>query len=152
MKAVYSKNTSCSSKLSRTWLYWLSNRRSAALGALFECIESQSQITDILSIYEGLRKQRASSVVRASTAQRELLHLPDGDLQQGKVTPVTAQPLLDIGMLIQESLIERDRQLKGEEPCDRFPYTLADPQTELSLYHYDAYVEAQAAWDAYKAA
>ena len=44
----------------------------AALGALMEKLEDKVQLKDVLVIYEKLRKERTTRVVKGSTALREI--------------------------------------------------------------------------------
>ena len=99
----------------------------AVLGALFERLERRSQIADVLIIYEGLRKGRTTSIVRGSTALRDIFHLEDGEQQQ-----------------------ERDRQLTEEEPFENYPNRWADPVFQNRVFRYDADREVEIAWRRYK--
>ena len=98
----------------------------AALGALMERLESPSQIPDILAIYEHLRKNRTTRVVRGSTLFRDIFHMEDSERQR-----------------------ERDRQL-GQKPFEQFPNRWADPVFQPWLFGYDAYGEVERAWVRYK--
>lgn len=100
----------------------------AVLGALMDKIETKAQLRDVLVIYEKLRKERSTRVVKSSTANREIFHLHDGDRQE-----------------------ERDRQLLEEEPFDGFPNRWADPVFQPWLFGYDALQEVDEAWQTYKA-
>ena len=97
------------------------------LGALFERIESRSQIADVITIYERLRKARTTRIVKGSTALRDIFHMVDGMRQQ-----------------------ERDRQLLEEEPFEGYPNRWADPVFQEWLFGYDAFAEVDKAWEAYK--
>ncbi|CAF9926534.1 MAG: hypothetical protein ALECFALPRED_003465 [Alectoria fallacina] len=99
----------------------------AVLGALFERIEQKSQISDILTIYERLRKERTTRVVKGSTALRDIFHMTDGERQQ-----------------------ERDRQLTQQEPFEGYPNRWADPVFQEYLFGYDAFAEVDMAWTRYK--
>ena len=99
----------------------------AVLGALFERIESRSQIPDILNIYEALRKGRTTCIVRGSAALRDIFHMEDGDGQR-----------------------ERDRQMLEEEPFEGYPNRWADPIFQEWLFGYDAFAEVEKAWQMYK--
>lgn len=98
----------------------------AVLGALFERIEKRSQIPDILTIFERLRKDRTTQVVKGSTALRDIFHMVDGDRQR-----------------------ERDRQLLEHEPSEGYPNRWADPIFQKWLFGYDAFGEVDAAWTNY---
>jgi salicylate hydroxylase len=98
----------------------------AVLGHLFEKISHPNQLSDLLLIYEALRKPRTSRVVRAASVGRRVLHLPDGMLQE-----------------------ERDRQLLEEEPFEGFPHPWGDPVMQDSLFGYDAREEVNRAWTRY---
>lgn len=98
----------------------------AALGALFENTTTKSQIPDVLSVYETVRKARTTRIVQSSTILRGVYHMPDGPGQQ-----------------------ERDRQLLEEPPFEGFPNCWADPAFQRFMFGYDSYNEAYRAWDAY---
>ena len=100
----------------------------AVLGALMEKLEGKAQLKDVLVIYEKLRKERTTRVVKGSTALREIFHLEDGERQQ-----------------------ERDRQLLYEQPFEDFPNRWADPVFQPWLFSYDAHAEVEKAWKTYKA-
>ncbi|KAI4210889.1 MAG: hypothetical protein LQ351_006293 [Letrouitia transgressa] len=100
----------------------------AVLGSLFGAIERRSQIGDILTIFENLRKSRTTKVVKGSTTLRDIFHLQDGPMQQ-----------------------ERDRQLTKEAPFEGFPNPWADPVFQPYLFSYDVEKEVEQAWGKYKA-
>lgn len=97
------------------------------LGALFERLESASQLHDALIIYERLRKSRTTAVVKGSTRLQGVFHMPDGPRQQ-----------------------ERDRQLTQEEAFEGYPNPWADPVFQPYLFGYDADKEVEEAWAKYK--
>ncbi|KAL9002213.1 MAG: hypothetical protein Q9188_004847 [Gyalolechia gomerana] len=99
----------------------------AVLGALFERLESASQLHDALIIYERLRKSRTTAVVKGSTRLQCVFHMPDGPRQQ-----------------------ERDRQLTQEEAFEGYPNPWADPVFQPYLFGYDADKEVEEAWAKYK--
>ncbi|KAL6714819.1 hypothetical protein ACLMJK_007079 [Lecanora helva] len=99
----------------------------AVLGALMSRIEDRSQISDIITIYERLRKDRTTRVVKGSTALRDIFHMVDGERQQ-----------------------ERDRQLTEQEPFEGYPNPWADPVFQEWLFGYDAFAEVDKAWKRYK--
>ena len=98
----------------------------AVLGALFERLSSRSQLPDLLTIYEALRKSRTTRVVKGSTALRDIFHMLDGEQQS-----------------------ERDRQLLEEEPFEGFPNPWADPVFQEWLFGYDFEKEVEGAWERY---
>ncbi|GAB7344844.1 hypothetical protein MBLNU457_3295t3 [Dothideomycetes sp. NU457] len=100
----------------------------AALGALFEKIENKEQLRDVLVIYEAIRKQRTSKVVKRSTLAQSFFHMPDGERQR-----------------------ERDRQLLEEEPFEGFPNHWSDPVLQKWLFGYAVEEEVDKAWKTYKA-
>ncbi|KAI4160900.1 MAG: hypothetical protein LQ342_005326 [Letrouitia transgressa] len=100
----------------------------AVLGNLFGVIECRSQIGDILTIFEHLRKSRTTKVVKGSTTLRDIFHLEDGPMQQ-----------------------ERDRQLTKEAPFEGFPNPWADPVFQRYLFSYDVEKEVELAWEKYVA-
>ena len=77
-------------------------------------------------IYEALRKERTSRIVKAATNGRRVLHLPDGPLQE-----------------------ERDRQLLEEAPFEGFPHPWADPVLRDYVFGYDACEDVERAWARY---
>ncbi|KAI9712613.1 MAG: hypothetical protein M1812_006793 [Candelaria pacifica] len=99
----------------------------AVLGSLFSKIESKTQLRDILTIYENLRKGRTTRVVEGSTALRRIFHMHDGEQQR-----------------------ERDRQLTQEAPFEGYPNRWADPVFQKWLFAYDADKEVEVAWEKYK--
>ena len=54
----------------------------AVLGTLFTKITNKSQISDILTLYEWLRKSRTTNVVQKSIEQGALFKLHDGEKQR----------------------------------------------------------------------
>lgn len=98
----------------------------AVLGTLFSKIQDASQLPDILSIYERLRKPRTTLLRSRSRAMQEVYQFSDGPLQQ-----------------------ERDRQLRNHAPFDGFPNFLADPSLQSLLFGYNAIKEAEKAWETY---
>ena len=98
----------------------------AVLGALLERLEDRSQVVDILAIYERLRKNRTTRVVKGSTQSRDIFHMEDSERQR-----------------------ERDRQLR-QKPFEQFPNRWADPIFQPWLFGYDAYGEVGRAWVEYK--
>ncbi len=99
----------------------------AVLGALFERIENPSQLPNLLTIFEQLRKSRTTQVVKGSSALRDIFHMPDGARQR-----------------------ERDRQLLEQEPFDGYPNRWADPVFQPWLFGYDAFGEVDTAWKRYQ--
>jgi len=100
----------------------------AVLGALMERIETREQIEDVLVIYEQIRKERTTRVVRRSTAAGHFFHMPDGDRQT-----------------------ERDRQLLQVEPFEGYPNHWSDPVLQPWLFGYKVEEEVDKAWATYKA-
>lgn len=99
----------------------------AVLGALFERLKHRSQVADALLIYERLRKERTTRVVKRSTTLRGTFHMEDGDRQK-----------------------ERDRQLTEQEPFENYPNPWADPIFQKWLFGYDADREVEMSWMKYK--
>jgi salicylate hydroxylase len=103
----------------------------AVLGHLFEKITHKSQLSDLLAIYEALRKPRTTRVVSASTHYgREIFHLHDGPRQQ-----------------------ERDRQMRewDSQPFEGFQNRWRDPVFQKWLFGYDAQLEVDRALERYEA-
>lgn len=99
----------------------------AILSGLLLRLEHRSQIPDILSIYERLRRPRAMQVKRQSLATRNINGMADGAKQR-----------------------ERDRQLLEHQPFDGYPNPLADPVFSEWLFGYTATEEVEKAWITYK--
>ena len=98
----------------------------AVLGTLFCNVRYQSQLSDILSVYERLRKPRTTAMCSRSRAMRDVYAFDDGPLQE-----------------------ERDRQLQEHAPFEGYPNFLADPSFPHSLSGYNAIEEAATAWAIY---
>ena len=96
------------------------------LETLFSKVQHKSQLPDILSIYDRLRKPRTTALRSRSQAMRDVYASDDGPLQQ-----------------------ERDRQLQHHTPFHGFPNFLADPGLQKSVFSYNAIDEAEKAWDTY---
>ena len=98
----------------------------AVLGSLFSKIVHRSQLPDLLTIFETMRKPRTTTVVKATVATGLAEKYPDGPLQR-----------------------ERDRQFREEKSFEGFPMRLGDPTFLKFLYGYDAFHEAEKAWATY---
>lgn len=98
----------------------------AVLGVLFSRIQHKSQLPDILSIYERVRRPRTMRMRRRSRIMRDVYAMTDGPAQE-----------------------ERDRQLLQDVPCEDFPNYLADPVFQKWLFAYNAMAEAGKAWEMY---
>lgn len=101
----------------------------AFLGSLFSRLTSVSQIPDILTIFETIRKPRATRVVKGSSHYRQIFHMHDGARQE-----------------------ERDRQLveNDEEPFEGYPNKWRDPVFQEWLWGYDVEREVEKAWAVYQ--
>ncbi|KAL6244664.1 hypothetical protein RBB50_008192 [Rhinocladiella similis] len=102
----------------------------AVLARLFEKIEHKYQLADLLTIYEAVRKPRASYVVKKSSETGQTIyHLHDGPRQK-----------------------ERDRQLLTgqKEPYEGYQNRWRDPVFQKFLFSYDAFEEAENAWRTYR--
>ena len=98
----------------------------AVLGVLFSKIQHKSQLPDILTIYEGIRKPRTTVVRNRSRAMRDIYAMEDGPMQQ-----------------------ERDRQLLENIPFEGYPNYLADPVLQRFLFAHNATKEAERSWAKY---
>ena len=98
----------------------------AVLGTLVSKSQHKAQLPDVLTIYESLRKPRTAALRDRSRAMRDVYAFDDGPLQQ-----------------------ERDRQLREDSPFTGYPNFLADPTFQTSLFGYNAFEEAEKAWDVY---
>lgn len=81
-------------------------------------------MSDILKIYEKLRKERTAKVVQKSADFRVIFHMEDGPLQQ-----------------------ERDRVLLDDKPSEGFPFLFADPSIQDFLFGYNVTGEVDHAWE-----
>lgn len=98
----------------------------AVIGALLSKIQNKSQLGDILTIYERLRKPRTTRLSEKSRTMRDVYAYDDGPLQR-----------------------ERDRQLRQHPPFEGYANFLADPEFQRSLFSYNAKVVAENAWSTY---
>lgn len=98
------------------------------LGRLLSFADSHSQLPDILTIYEAIRKTRTTRVVKQSSHYRQIFHMRDGLRQQ-----------------------ERDRQLVdfNGEPFEGYPNKWRDPVFQHWLWGYDVDIEVGQAWRRY---
>ncbi|KAJ5104580.1 hypothetical protein NUU61_001927 [Penicillium alfredii] len=99
----------------------------ATLSVLFGSMKDKSQIPDILTVFETIRKPRAVEMNCRVGMARDIWSMPDGALQR-----------------------ERDRQLREYEPYDGYPNVLADPALTEWAFGYDAFEEARKAWDKFQ--
>ncbi len=99
----------------------------AVLSGLLSHLELNSQIPDLVSIYEQIRKPRAMQVKWRSLATRDINGMVDGTQQR-----------------------ERDRQFVEHQPFEGYPNPLADPVFSKCLFGYNAVEEAEKAWNTYK--
>lgn len=101
----------------------------ACLGALFSRLTSPSQIPDILTIFETIRKDRTTRIVKGSSHYQKIFHMHDGPLQQ-----------------------ERDRQLVEyqAEPFEGYPMKWRDPSFQPWLWGYDVESAVEEAWERYE--
>ncbi|KAL3424113.1 3-hydroxybenzoate 6-hydroxylase [Phlyctema vagabunda] len=99
------------------------------LGLLMARITEKSQLSDVLVMYESLRKSRSTRVVKGSTHYQDIFHMHDGDRQR-----------------------ERDRQLLEyqDDPFEGYPNKWRDPVFQSWLWGYDATREVDQAWSIYE--
>jgi salicylate hydroxylase len=100
----------------------------AVLSSLLGKITHESQLADILTLYETIRKPRTTRVVKQSSHYRHIFHMHDGGRQA-----------------------ERDRQLCEYErnPFEGYPNKWRDPVFQKWLWGYDVESEVGSAWDRY---
>ena len=96
----------------------------AVLLRLLSHLGRKSQIPDLASMYEQIRKPRAMQVKWRSLATRDVNGMVDGEQQR-----------------------ERDRQLVEHQPFEGYPNPLADPEFSKYLFGYDAVEAADKAWN-----
>ena len=94
----------------------------AVLGNCLSRVHSKEEIGDALKVYEHLRKPRTTWVVDASTANRDIFHMIDGQQQQKR----------DDGMKLEG--------FPGQ------PNQWADPEKQSYIFGYDADREVEAKW------
>ena len=95
----------------------------AALGALFENLDSLDQLPDLMRVFEKVRKPRTTRITNDSTSMRSIFNLPDGDLQR-----------------------KRDRQLTTMRPFVGYPNRWADPDFQPWLLGYDVEIDVLDEW------
>ena len=95
----------------------------AVLSTFFDEMTDISQIPDILSMYEQLRKPRAMKIKHRSRKMLVTHSYPDGPLQE-----------------------ERDRQLTQNEPFEGYPAAWGDPVLQEYMWGYDALEDAAKVW------
>lgn len=95
----------------------------ATLSTLFAHLSHKSQIPELLTVYESLRKPRALELQRRSLSMRTVYGMYDGDEQ-----------------------MMRDRQLTLCEPFEGYVVPWMDPEFQKWMYTYDAAAEAEKAW------
>ncbi|KAI1628978.1 salicylate hydroxylase [Exophiala viscosa] len=102
----------------------------AVLAHLFEKVEHAHQVPDLLTIYETIRKPRATAVVAGSSyAGQKIYHLHDGPRQK-----------------------ERDRQMLAfqDKPFEGYQNRWRDPVFQKFLFSYDAQKVVDDAWKVYQ--
>jgi len=99
------------------------------LGRLLSLCQTSSQLPDILTIYESIRKARTTRIVKESSLNQQIFHMRDGPKQE-----------------------ERNRQLLEyqDEPFEGFPNKWRDPVFQEWLWGYDCDVEVENAWRRYE--
>ncbi|RVX74753.1 hypothetical protein B0A52_01030 [Exophiala mesophila] len=100
----------------------------AVLGGILSKVQSKSELSSALKIYQDLRKPRSWAMVKGSLKQRYWNHLPDGPEQE------------DRDKLLQEQF---------DEPQPGYPFYWLDPSLQSTVYSYDADEEVKAAWGRY---
>ncbi|KAK5236506.1 hypothetical protein LTR47_002457 [Exophiala xenobiotica] len=102
----------------------------AVLAGLFDKMEHKYQLADLLTVYEAVRKPRASHVVQSSSdTGMKVYHLHDGPRQK-----------------------ERDRQLLEfqERPFEGYQNKWRDPVFQKYMFSYDAQKVVEEAWQVYR--
>ncbi|RPB05306.1 FAD/NAD(P)-binding domain-containing protein [Choiromyces venosus 120613-1] len=97
------------------------------LGALLGKLEDRSQLPAVLKMYEGLRKNRTTSIVLGSTDQRDVFHMEDGEEQKRR-----------------DEVMLRDAVRPG------FPNKWRDPVFREFMFAYDGAREVDFAWGKFK--
>ncbi|KAI2615213.1 FAD binding domain-containing protein [Hypoxylon sp. NC1633] len=85
------------------------------------------QVKKCLSIYQLLRKERTTHIIRATLKTGRLWQMPDGPLKE-----------------------ERDREFLNDIPTVGYPNPLADPFFQSWLWGFDAQKAADDAWAAFQ--
>lgn len=85
---------------------------------------SKTVITDVLKLYEGLRKDRTNVIVQGALKNREMYHLHDGPGQE-----------------------RRDSSLKVADWLKPNDLHWANPSSQMDLLGFDAVKSAQGAFD-----
>lgn len=99
----------------------------AVLGSLFEHVNDRSQLSDVLAIFEGIRKERTTLIMQGSAKLRNVFHMEDGKQQR-----------------------ERDRRLREARLYREHIIPWANPGFQQWLFGYDAFKEAKDAWRKYE--
>lgn len=122
----------------------------AALGTLFAHATHPSLVPDVLTIYEQIRKSRTTRVVRGSTKQRDIFHMPDGPRQRERDRQLlTYANNLFEGYPNQVSLQVTVFCLFQVDLNSVVSLQWADPVFQPWLYGHDAFQEAEQAWQKY---
>ena len=98
----------------------------AVLGTLFDQLNDEWQLADVLSVYEKVRKPRAMEVKQRSSDELDIFCMPDGPAQR-----------------------ERDELISQQPPFAGSPIFLMDPDFQRWLWGYNAGEEALKAWKAH---
>lgn len=104
----------------------------AVLGILLSKVSSakkQTQLRKVSGMYQTLRRDRGAEIQRESERQRQAFHLPDGEGQRAR----------------DEIMLAALKSEKG--PVAGFPSRWTCPRVQDFLYGYDAYAEAEAAYN-----
>lgn len=92
----------------------------AALGILLSQAKARADLSNLLMLYENIRKPRSSALQQRSMKQRYTNHLPDGREQQ------------DRDVLLQEQF---------NDPRRGYPFYWLDPADQEFVYGYDVFKE-----------
>ncbi|KAJ5742183.1 FAD binding domain protein [Penicillium manginii] len=102
----------------------------AVLGRLLGHVRHSADVPHAIKLYEYLRKERSRTIALETFKQREVFHLPDGEAQQ------------------QRDAVFAAAMVSGPTPAFSSRWTC--PAFQPWLYGYDAYAEADRAFDATK--
>ncbi|KAJ5799241.1 FAD binding domain protein [Penicillium psychrosexuale] len=99
----------------------------AVLGCLLGHVKHSGDVPRAIRIYEDLRKERGRTIALETFKQREAFHMPDGEAQQQRDAIFAAA--------------------MASEPTPAFSSRWTCPTFQPWLYGYDAYAEADRAFD-----
>lgn len=96
------------------------------IGLFVASAQDRESLPELLKLYQSVRKERTSTVVRTANENRTLYHMEDGPEQQ-----------------------KRDQDFARhdwDDPNEEFPWAYADLKHSRKLFGFDALESADDAW------